>query len=191
MLAATKDVLDDSTNEYPQIVQEQIIGVLNARHAQVFQNGNLSSSAELYLTGAYLNPSASKGSCQIYSGTDKEPAYLNSDVFEADEGKEAPGGDPDDSYAGIHNKSTFKRVVNFLANVAHKEIHHGKKALLIQWKGKASIFKQTLVAEMKAYGRQQYPFNISMRNDTGVMAWWQALEGTKDAEILPVSLLAT
>lgn len=55
MIWAIKDVLDDS--ELPADVQEQILGILNARHNQIFGDGNLSTCADLYLSGAYLNPS--------------------------------------------------------------------------------------------------------------------------------------
>jgi len=57
MLQATRDVLTDPINEFPLDVQERIIVILNSRHVQMFEDGNLSTSANLYLTGAYLNPS--------------------------------------------------------------------------------------------------------------------------------------
>jgi hypothetical protein len=52
MIWAIKDVVDDS--EFPVVVREQI---LNSRHNQIFGDGNLSTSSDLYLSGAYLNPS--------------------------------------------------------------------------------------------------------------------------------------
>ena len=52
---AIKDVVDDS--EFPTDVQDQILGILNSRHNQIFGDGNLSTSTDLYLSGAYLNPS--------------------------------------------------------------------------------------------------------------------------------------
>ncbi|KAF9523043.1 hypothetical protein CPB83DRAFT_776091, partial [Crepidotus variabilis] len=56
VMRATKEVIEDPSNEFPSEVQEQILGILNARHSQVFADGNLSTSADLYLAGAYLNP---------------------------------------------------------------------------------------------------------------------------------------
>jgi len=69
MLRATRDVLTDPINEFPLNVQEQIIGILNSRHAQMFEDGNLSTSADLYLTGAYLNPSMYFYRVQMYQVT--------------------------------------------------------------------------------------------------------------------------
>jgi len=68
MLRAMRDVLTDPINEFPLNVQEQIIGILNSRHAQMFEDGNL-SSADLYLTGAYLNPSMYFYRVQMYQVT--------------------------------------------------------------------------------------------------------------------------
>lgn len=55
MIWAIKDVVDDV--EFPLLVRAQILGILNSRHNQIFGDGNLSTSADLYLSGAYLNPS--------------------------------------------------------------------------------------------------------------------------------------
>ena len=55
MIWAIKDVVDDK--EFSRDVQEQILGILNSHHNQIFGDGNLSTSANLYLSGAYLNPS--------------------------------------------------------------------------------------------------------------------------------------
>lgn len=57
LLAATKEAITSPDSEFPPEVQEQIIGILNARHRQVFVDGNLSSSASVYLSAAYLDPS--------------------------------------------------------------------------------------------------------------------------------------
>ena len=54
---ATKEALVDPLLEYPTDVQEQVLGILNSRHNQIFSDGNLSTSKNLYLSGAYLNPS--------------------------------------------------------------------------------------------------------------------------------------
>ena len=55
---AIKETLVNPLLEYPTDVQEQILGILNSRHNQIFGDGNLSTSKNLYLSGAYLNPSA-------------------------------------------------------------------------------------------------------------------------------------
>jgi hypothetical protein len=56
MIWATKEVLDDPLLEFPVSVKEQVLGILNSRHNQIFGDGNLSTSKDLYLSGAYLNP---------------------------------------------------------------------------------------------------------------------------------------
>lgn len=56
MIWAIKEVLDDRHSEFPNSVKEKVIGILNSRHNQIFGDGNLSSSKDLYLLGAYLNP---------------------------------------------------------------------------------------------------------------------------------------
>lgn len=58
-LQATREVLIDPVQEIPEDVQEQVTAILNSRHRQVFVDGNLSSSANVYLTATYLNPSLS------------------------------------------------------------------------------------------------------------------------------------
>ena len=55
MIWAIRDVVDDK--EFSQHVREQVLGILNSRHNQIFGDGNLSTSANLYVSGAYLNPS--------------------------------------------------------------------------------------------------------------------------------------
>lgn len=50
-----RDVVGDK--EFSPRVQEQVLGILNSHHNQLFGDGNLSTSASLYLSGAYLNPS--------------------------------------------------------------------------------------------------------------------------------------
>lgn len=56
ILAATKAIITSPDAEYPVEVQEQIIGILNSRHQQVFVGGNLSASADIYLSATYLDP---------------------------------------------------------------------------------------------------------------------------------------
>ena len=57
MIWAIREELRDPLNEFPQDVQDQVIGILNSRHEQLLGSGNLSTAANLYLAGAYLNPS--------------------------------------------------------------------------------------------------------------------------------------
>lgn len=57
MIWATREVLEDRRSEFPDSVKEKVIGILNSWHNQIFGNGNLSTSKDLYLLGAYLNPS--------------------------------------------------------------------------------------------------------------------------------------
>ncbi|KAF8914403.1 hypothetical protein CPB84DRAFT_1841112 [Gymnopilus junonius] len=68
MLWAMKEVLVDSKLDFPTDVRHQILGILNARHSQIFEDGNLATAADLYLARAYLNP-----------------MYLKSDLFRRDE----------------------------------------------------------------------------------------------------------
>src|SRR5258705_13352697 len=112
-------------------------------------------------------------------------AYLESDVFRLD--KENPADTTDeDTMTGIRHVLTFKKVVTFLARTAHQEIHHGAKPLLTKWQGRASDFKATLLAEMKKYARRQFPFNQHLSTEMAVLGWWQSLEGSEHAQILPV-----
>lgn len=55
MIWAIRDVVKDK--EFLPRVREQVLGILNSRHNQLFRDGNLSTSASLYISGAYLNPS--------------------------------------------------------------------------------------------------------------------------------------
>lgn len=57
MIWAIHEELKDPLNEFPQDVQDQVIGILNSRHEQLLGSGNLSTAANVYLSGAYLNPS--------------------------------------------------------------------------------------------------------------------------------------
>ena len=83
--------------------------------------------------------------------------------------------------------STFKKVTLFLLETAQREIFHGNKPELLQWKGRAGEFKKTLLDEMKRYARQQYPFNQDIDSNCTMITWWQALQGSEHAQILPVS----
>ena len=55
MLQAIKDVVTDPQREFPDEVQQQIFGVLNSRHRQLFEDGNLSN--QVYLAATYLDSS--------------------------------------------------------------------------------------------------------------------------------------
>jgi hypothetical protein len=55
MLQAIKDVVTNLQREFPFEVQQQIFGILNSRHRQLFEDGNLSN--QVYLAATYLDPS--------------------------------------------------------------------------------------------------------------------------------------
>lgn len=55
MLQAIKDVVTDPWREFPHEVQQQIFGILNSRHRQMFEDGNLSN--QVYLAATYLDSS--------------------------------------------------------------------------------------------------------------------------------------
>ena len=95
----------------------------------------------------------------------------------------APGSGLED----ILHISTFKKVVLFLVEIAQKEIMYGDKHDLIRWKGRAGDFKKMLLDEMKRYARQQFPFNQQFNENRAVITWWEALQGSEHAQILPVS----
>ncbi|KAF8805347.1 hypothetical protein BYT27DRAFT_7224970 [Phlegmacium glaucopus] len=56
MMWSIKETLLNPLLEFPENVQEQVLGILNSHHNQIFGDGNLATSANLYLCGAYLNP---------------------------------------------------------------------------------------------------------------------------------------
>jgi hypothetical protein len=88
---------------------------------------------------------------------------------------------------GIAHVPTFKKVTMFLVETAEKEIHYGDKAQLTRWKGRAGEFKKVLLDEMKRYARQQYPFNQRIDTNRAIITWWEAIQGSDHAQILPVS----
>ena len=55
MLQAIKDVVSNPQHEFTHEVQQQIFGILNSRHQQMFEDGNLSN--QVYLAAMYLDPS--------------------------------------------------------------------------------------------------------------------------------------
>lgn len=96
--------------------------------------------------------------------------------------------DSDTDYTGIQHPATFRNVIRFLVDIAHKEILHGHKTLFTQWKGKAGLYKSKLLIELQAYARQQYPFNQVFDETLGVLSWWKSLQGSKHAQVLPVCM---
>jgi hypothetical protein len=56
-LQSTKAVLEDHNQYIPQDTQDQITGTLNRRHKLAFEDGQISTAAELYPTATYLHPS--------------------------------------------------------------------------------------------------------------------------------------
>jgi hypothetical protein len=55
MIQAVKEVLTNPQHEFPLEVQQQIFGILNSQHKQMFEDGNLSN--QVYLSATYLDPS--------------------------------------------------------------------------------------------------------------------------------------
>ncbi|KAF8227875.1 hypothetical protein L208DRAFT_1379599 [Tricholoma matsutake] len=96
MLQSIKDVITDPQHEFPNEVQQQIFGILNSQHWQLFEDGNLSN--QVYLAATYL-----------------DFTYLKSDLFKSD-------NNDDSSYTGIHHVDTFKIVAQFLVDLTKKEI---------------------------------------------------------------------
>lgn len=181
---AIKEELSHPFSEIPRNVQEQVLGILNTRHDQLFTTGNLATSARLYLSGAYLNPGMwdpPEAEVRIFIYT-LASVYLKSDLFNKD-GSSSQGSDFD----GISHVSTFKTVMGFLLETAESEVFHGHKDELTKWKGRATEFKNQLLGEMKMYARQQFPFNNRFDSDKAEITWWQALQGHEFAQILPVS----
>lgn len=56
-LHSMKTVLEDPWQYIPQDTQDQITGILNRRHKLVFEDGHISTAADVYLTATYLHPS--------------------------------------------------------------------------------------------------------------------------------------
>ncbi|KAF8808808.1 hypothetical protein BYT27DRAFT_7222703 [Phlegmacium glaucopus] len=87
---------------------------------------------------------------------------------------------------GICHVSTIKTIVQYLLEVAEKEIFHGHKASIVQWKGHAKEFKAIFLEEVKKYAHGHYPFNQQIDEQTATITWWKQLEGNEFAQILPV-----
>ncbi|KAF8061423.1 ribonuclease H-like domain-containing protein [Lyophyllum atratum] len=170
ILQATRDVLRDADQEIPLDVQNEIIGILNYRHNQVFGDGNLSDSATVYLAGTYLHP-----------------LYLTSDIFKHESSIPPPAYGVD--YTGIPYPTAFKRVVNFLSAAAKDEIEFGRKDRLTKWKGLGRDFKERLLDEVQRYARHQYPYNQPYRKKMGIMSWWRSIEGQEFGDVLPTLAL--
>jgi hypothetical protein len=193
MVWATKEVLDDPLLEVPVSVTEKVLGILNSRQNQIFGDGNLSTSKDLYLSGAYLNPGASEYVVQLSTPLTivSHLAYIKSDLFRVDDPKSTQKSSQVSGMEGIRHVSTFKTVTRFLLEVAEKEIIHGHRKELTQWKGRAGEFKKTLLDEMKKYARQQYPFNEKFGDNQAAITWWKRLEGSDYAQVLPVRTTIT
>ncbi|KAI0068562.1 hypothetical protein BV25DRAFT_1895794, partial [Artomyces pyxidatus] len=160
VLQATNDTLSNKKLHFKPDLANAIRGILNDRHDQLFETGNLAS--DVYLAAAYLNHN-----------------YLQSDIW-----LDEPPDDAD--LAGIRHPRIFKRTAVFLMSVAEGEILHGHKEVFTCWKSRATAFKEQLRAELLAYARQQYPFNIPVDETIvqGVRKWWMGLIGNR-AQILP------
>lgn len=151
------------------------------RHNQLFGDGNLSTSKNLYLSGAYLNPCMLQSSYLLYFMLmQRWLVYLNSDLFRKDLS-------PISGMEGIEHVSTFKTVTKFLVETAQNEILHGHREEFTRWKGRAKKFTAALLEEMKKYARRQYPFNNKVDENNGIIVWWKAFQGSDHAQILPVS----
>jgi hypothetical protein len=126
MIWATKEVLDDPLLEVPVLVTEKVLGILNSCHNQIFEDENLSTSKDFYLSGAYLNPSVSQ--YVVHSFTLLTIvfylAYIKSDLFCVDDPKLTQKSSQVSGIEEICHISTFKTVTRFL-EVAEKEILHG------------------------------------------------------------------
>ena len=182
MIQAIKDVLTNPQHEFPLEVQQQIFGILNRRHEQMFEDGNLSN--QVYLSATYLNSSKSISSELTRTNLNVLLAYLKSDLFKSDDIH-------DSSYTGIRHVKTFKTVAHFLVDLAEKEIKFGEKDVFTVWRNRAAAFKAQFLGEFKAYARHQYPFNIPVDEKKGVLKWWKALIGLESAVILPVRSIST
>jgi hypothetical protein len=135
---AIKDALVDPLLEYPTdaYVQEQVLGILNSRHNQIFGDGNLSASKDLYLSGAYLNPSVLQFLYLPYfMFMRSQLVYLTFDLFRKDLSQSS-------SMEGIEHILTFKTVTKFLVETAQNEILHSHREEFTRWKGRAGDFKQ-------------------------------------------------
>ncbi|KAG6808132.1 hypothetical protein H0H92_005296 [Tricholoma furcatifolium] len=165
-LQAIDHILNDPNQEIPFEARIEIIGILNHRHDQILGQGNLSDSADLYLSGAYLHP-----------------LYLDSDFFKHESLVLDPNAKVD--YTGISFPSTFKRVALFISGVGVKEIRHGKRPQLTKWNGAGQQFRERLLYELQRYGRRQYPYNQPYTEEQGISGWWRAIEGQESATILP------
>ncbi|KAL1701959.1 ribonuclease H-like domain-containing protein [Schizophyllum commune] len=165
LLHQTKDALTDKKRGIPDDVQRQVLGILNHRYNQLFgERGSLYSP--IYEVAAYLTPE-----------------YLRNGLFREDRTR-TPGADSD-AFAGIRYPKLYQKAAVFLADIAKNEIMHGKRPQFTLWKGRATAMKATLISEVKAYSRNQYPYNAPFSQEAGASAWWQALAGQPGGTLLP------
>ncbi|KAL1671215.1 hypothetical protein EV122DRAFT_256649 [Schizophyllum commune] len=161
----TTEAVTDKSRALSADVQKQVLQVLDRRYNQLFKAGGRLYSP-IYVSAAYLSPD-----------------YLRNGLF----CKESTNGQASiAAFAGIQYPALFQQVVAFLVDVAKNEIMHGDRPQFTRWKGRAKDMKTTLIAEMKAYSRNQYPYNTRfLRDDSSARAWWQALAGQPEATLLP------
>ncbi len=181
VIGATREVLVNTHSQFPIEVQDEIFGIFQKRHNQVFGEGNLSSSAMLYLAAAYLHPSKYGYTRINFIKPTALPDYLHSDLFQDDAGSTQ---EPD--MEGIRHAILYKTVERYLATIAADEIRYGTNKELVKYKGKGSQFKMKFREELKRYARQQYPFNEPINEEAGIIGWWTTKLGQKEAEILSV-----
>ncbi|KAF7768644.1 hypothetical protein Agabi119p4_7887 [Agaricus bisporus var. burnettii] len=161
-LALTLKTLEEKGMAFENEEKDQIRSILEWRYNQLFGTGNLAS--DIYVSAAYLIP-----------------VHVTSALFKCE-----PALNDHPDFAGIHNLAVFKRVANFLISTAEKEINHGHKPELTIWRNRASVFISKLLNELKAYSRQQYPFNSPYDEDTGPLLWWSALCKNELSQVLPI-----
>jgi hypothetical protein len=88
---------------------------------------------------------------------------------------------------GIRHAALYKTVERYLASIAADEIRYGIKDTLVKYRGKGTHFKVRFREELKRYARQTYPFNDPIKEESGgIVGWWMAKLGQKEAEILSV-----
>ena len=193
ILAEIKAIITSPDAEYPVEVQEQIIGILNSRHQQVFGDGNLSARADVYLSATYLDPRkfANFLLLLIRLETFLVTGFLKSDLFKASSNDSAPSTQTTVDFTGIRSVLTFKRVVKCVIGLGHKEIYHGKNPELTKWKGHAQNFNKACLRELMKYARGMYPYSERLSETGLAINWWRDIQSMQqeDATILPVSIL--
>ena len=111
--------------------------------------------------------------------------YLQSDadIFKTDAVPEATTVD----YSGIRHPPVFQAVAKFLYQTAINKIGKGEQEAFTRWRGRVPEFDEKFASEIRRYARQQYPYNDPIQKGETITEWWKKLEGSKGAEILPMS----